>query len=134
MAVFSITVVICFHFSIFEVSETSLVPLFYLCPQLWFAFILVSLKYRKHLLLYLITGNSVVICFHFSIFEVSETSANVQSLLASVLWFAFILVSLKYRKHPLIKIDLSIYVVICFHFSIFEVSETSLHSVQQMLS
>ena len=95
-------VVICFHFSIFEVSETSdnlMLSLFWL---LWFAFILVSLKYRKHQGGNLPSISTVVICFHFSIFEVSETSKSSCPISAGL-------------------------VVICFHFSIFEVSETSRH-------
>ena len=99
-------VVICFHFSIFEVSETSQIIRHVRYSWLWFAFILVSLKYRKHLSRSCSNWCHVVICFHFSIFEVSETSRDCEPCWRIQLWFAFILVSLKYRKHPLIKIDL----------------------------
>ena len=142
---------ICFHFSIFEVSETSQLTKRIIYYLLWFAFILVSLKYRKHLTPLVVWPVQVVICFHFSIFEVSETSRSVKIITCIKLWFAFILVSLKYRKHQVGLLDivitgcdlLSCYylwsignigqskkeclylVVICFHFSIFEVSETS---------
>ena len=98
MTVFT-PVVICFHFSIFEVSETSFICFFVKGIKLWFAFILVSLKYRKHRSLTVHEIRIVVICFHFSIFEVSETSVSSEPCATSELWFAFILVSLKYRKH-----------------------------------
>ena len=104
----SIYVVICFHFSIFEVSETSLMFCQANQKRLWFAFILVSLKYRKHLILLLILFVIVVICFHFSIFEVSETSNKSMKSYHSRLWFAFILVSLKYRKHRLCRCHTSL--------------------------
>ena len=101
-------VVICFHFSIFEVSETSIIPYQWSIKTLWFAFILVSLKYRKHLEAKTSFNCFVVICFHFSIFEVSETSIRIQTCSFQALWFAFILVSLKYRKHLIPKITYKI--------------------------
>ena len=116
---------ICFHFSIFEVSETSVTLVIFYFAMLWFAFILVSLKYRKHRKFPYLHRKSVVICFHFSIFEVSETSVTLVIFYFAMLWFAFILVSLKYRKHRKFPYLHRKSVVICFHFSIFEVSETS---------
>ena len=117
-------VVICFHFTIFVVLETTNSRLLALLGLLWFAFILLSLSYWKQLenpmthvsiccdllsFYYLCrTGNnrgwarggggSVVICFHFTIFVVLETTL-LQTLLCTVrLWFAFILLSLSYWK------------------------------------
>ena len=91
---------------------------------LWFAFILLSLSYWKQLLIiktfiksccdllsfyYLCrTGNNptlfacksflVVICFHFTIFVVLETTIWTSVRRGRALWFAFILLSLSYWK------------------------------------
>ena len=100
---------------------------------MWFAFILVSLKYRKHLSISRNGNTCVVICFHFSIFEVSETSYSAVIRSLKKLWFAFISLSLKYRKHHAYTLRCTPQVVICFHFSIFEVSETSWGSYAQSL-
>ena len=91
-------VVICFHFTIFVVLETTgnfatgtlsgcdLLSFYYLCR----------------------TGNNqgaqnaispiVVICFHFTIFVVLETTRRLATDLLPRLWFAFILLSLSYWK------------------------------------
>ena len=195
-------VVICFHFTIFVVLETTQAHPWRRRDWLWFAFILLSLSYWKQLgkgriihwsgcdllsFYYLCrTGNnwalywrpcsSVVICFHFTIFVVLETTRmysmvvrpccdllsfyylcrtgnNMRSKSATKiqLWFAFILLSLSYwkqqgggKKHEVISCDLlsfyylcrtgnnrsknccvSFIVVICFHFTIFVVLETT---------
>ena len=168
-------VVICFHFTIFVVLETTAVPrrvrrgalwfafillslsywkqrfplypsgatgcdllsFYYLCRTgnncnrqpafhtwLWFAFILLSLSYWKQQQNYKLKSNSrcdllsfyylcrtgnnyndlrglllhVVICFHFTIFVVLETTEEVNTALVRLLWFAFILLSLSYWK------------------------------------
>ena len=142
---------ICFHFTIFVVLETT--------PdwrkggtwQLWFAFILLSLSYWKQRSTSTRKRTTVVICFHFTIFVVLETTATVGGLVVAGLWFAFILLSLSYWKqrgseqdHRINRCDLlSFYylcrtgnngyggneylcwVVICFHFTIFVVLETT---------
>ena len=168
---------ICFHFTIFVVLETTLaVPGRHL-ERLWFAFILLSLSYWKQLCVpdylgeascdllsfyYLCrTGNNaersgaapeaVVICFHFTIFVVLETTATAFPPTRPALWFAFILLSLSYWKQQVTYKEyaytscdlLSFYylcrtgnnrsagdhfytsVVICFHFTIFVVLETT---------
>ena len=151
-------------------------PLPYNSP-LWFAFILLSLSYWKQppsffrsafascdlLSFYYLcrTGNNakvsksrargVVICFHFTIFVVLETTSRSWVKPTDTLWFAFILLSLSYWKQPpsffrsaFASCDLlSFYylcrtgnnphrkdnnnerVVICFHFTIFVVLETT---------
>ena len=168
-------VVICFHFTIFVVLETTrdsertlpillwfafillslsywkqrkqpkpcatrrcdLLSFYYLCrtgnneiksdaeeASLWFAFILLSLSYWKQhfdwnpmqrkgcdlLSFYYLcrTGNNrtgiysfklcVVICFHFTIFVVLETTRRAERSGVASLWFAFILLSLSYWK------------------------------------
>ena len=170
-------VVICFHFTIFVVLETTAVDFRDDRKRLWFAFILLSLSYWKQLSIdgaqvysccdllsfyYLCrTGNNVsrqklivtdvVICFHFTIFVVLETTHRQVPAHPPPLWFAFILLSLSYWKqhrqvpaHPSPGCDLlSFYylcrtgnnlmevypsyvpVVICFHFTIFVVLETT---------
>ena len=145
--------------------------------MLWFAFILLSLSYWKQLnaskfcsinscdllsFYYLCrTGNNkvhimaacfdVVICFHFTIFVVLETTNALSPKTLRTLWFAFILLSLSYWKQLLIQIitqplgcdllsfyylcrtgnnlevryKIPAFVVICFHFTIFVVLETT---------
>ena len=97
-ALLLLVVVICFHFTIFVVLETTseerereetrcdLLSFYYLCR----------------------TGNNfgyiynfthkVVICFHFTIFVVLETTQKVATVTQGPLWFAFILLSLSYWK------------------------------------
>ena len=170
-------VVICFHFTIFVVLETTVAGHLECWLQLWFAFILLSLSYWKQLVNVLLTirkscdllsfyylcrtGNNclvlivplarVVICFHFTIFVVLETTQYFIYMTINMLWFAFILLSLSYWKQPILYIHrqstccdlLSFYylcrtgnnsrrmckwykiVVICFHFTIFVVLETT---------
>ena len=145
------SVVICFHFTIFVVLETTPVPNRAYSPRLWFAFILLSLSYWKQHEEQMVTCVGVVICFHFTIFVVLETTVLVFFLFACMLWFAFILLSLSYWKQHHIQSHyqhngcdlLSFYylcrtgnnkragqsptqqVVICFHFTIFVVLETT---------
>ena len=121
-------VVICFHISIFDISETTVATKTVHSIELWFAFILVSLTYRKQLYRRRLWLAYVVICFHISIFDISETTlANVLHKVVQ-LWFAFILVSLTYRKQPTLTSLRLEYVVICFHISIFDISETTILS------
>ena len=142
---------ICFHFTIFVVLETTLSNFTTWQLSLWFAFILLSLSYWKQrcrhhfrakascdlLSFYYLcrTGNNeelpalllqgVVICFHFTIFVVLETTpskgtgtpsscdllsfyylcrtgnnGNTPPPVEGMLWFAFILLSLSYWKQP----------------------------------
>ena len=142
-----VTVVICFHFTIFVVLETTFRSLSASVPWLWFAFILLSLSYWKQLGIYVFARRKVVICFHFTIFVVLETTSVANKSYGNTLWFAFILLSLSYWKQQQPKwlqrfhcCDLlSFYylcrtgnnsscrrsptsgVVICFHFTIFVV-------------
>ena len=98
--IFWYTVVICFHFSIFEPLETARKQVKWWVRLLWFAFILVSLNHWKQPYLNTENSNSVVICFHFSIFEPLETAENMKAEQFAPLWFAFILVSLNHWKQP----------------------------------
>ena len=93
-----IPVVICFHFTIFVVLETTLPHGTGINIGLWFAFILLSLSYWKQPYSLMLLAHSVVICFHFTIFVVLETTMTSLNLSLSTLWFAFILLSLSYWK------------------------------------
>ena len=147
-------VVICFHFTIFVVLETTIFLWRLLSCLLWFAFILLSLSYWKQpwfcscftvnscdlLSFYYLcrTGNNqrkeqyrltgVVICFHFTIFVVLETTPNSTSYEDITLWFAFILLSLSYWKQQFPFFSIVQLVVICFHFTIFVVLETTAYN------
>ena len=95
-------VVICFHFTIFVVLETTL----YNFPCLRISCDLLSFYYLCR------TGNNsrlkphnpacVVICFHFTIFVVLETTVTLVVAGYRGLWFAFILLSLSYWKQPVL--------------------------------
>ena len=144
-------VVICFHFTIFVVLETTKDGYALVVAELWFAFILLSLSYWKQQNNLVMTGQFVVICFHFTIFVVLETTPAWTRPPPNALWFAFILLSLSYWKQLGAYVFarrkgcdlLSFYylcrtgnncngeteylglVVICFHFTIFVVLETT---------
>ena len=91
-------VVICFHFTIFVVLETTRPLTRPPSERLWFAFILLSLSYWKQHYGTFPKGLHVVICFHFTIFVVLETTFAMTFLSFNQLWFAFILLSLSYWK------------------------------------
>ena len=169
-------VVNCFHFYIFDISETVEEEWQLKLEALWIAFIFISLTYQKQLVsslvstscccellsfLYLwhirnsnILGNHchllVVNCFHFYIFDISETVSSGQNYHYTSLWIAFIFISLTYQKQflqanifstrccellsflylwhirnsKLQRIKIINTVVNCFHFYIFDISET----------
>ena len=119
------SVVICFHFTIFVVLETTPDWFCPCCFLLWFAFILLSLSYWKQHKRRCHIASRVVICFHFTIFVVLETTHHGAVGTAVELWFAFILLSLSYWKQPFQHGQIRDWVVICFHFTIFVVLETT---------
>ena len=98
--ILDLIVVICFHFSIFEPLETAIFWPLARAYVLWFAFILVSLNHWKQHLFIFFSFWLVVICFHFSIFEPLETAVPFEERDLTLLWFAFILVSLNHWKQP----------------------------------
>ena len=145
------TVVICFHFTIFVVLETTWNPNTYGHRTLWFAFILLSLSYWKQLPTYKNVNDKR--CDLLSFYYLCRTGNNSDDTthVWRALWFAFILLSLSYWKQRLLWLLraiagcdlLSFYylcrtgnnmpmhipcrhnVVICFHFTIFVVLETT---------
>ena len=116
---------ICFHFTIFVVLETTKGTPISHQNQLWFAFILLSLSYwKQHPCL---TGHTHHGCDLLSFYYLCRTGNNMKNrwLLASELWFAFILLPLPYWKQPYICPFPFRQVVICFHFTTFAVLETA---------
>ena len=118
-------VVICFHFTIFVVLETTNVPrrstsgrcdllsFYYLCRTR-------NNKGRSAKLF-----APVVICFHFTIFVVLETTrASIfpRTLCCDLLSFYYLC---RTRNNIGTNIATRLYVVICFHFTIFVVLETT---------
>ena len=101
-----IDVVICFHFTIFVVLETTtdcqtlcrtgcdLLSFYYLC------------RTGNNLVLKTLRNWIVVICFHFTIFVVLETTNAFAVVAGSMLWFAFILLSLSYWKQPVLALPI----------------------------
>ena len=125
VATYRSPVVICFHFTIFVVLETTRGCDFARFFLLWFAFILLSLSYWKQPLMLLRSCDCVVICFHFTIFVVLETTLS-----TCMVWLSCCdLLSFYYlcrtgNNHPCGG-RTHRYVVICFHFTIFVVLETT---------
>ena len=71
------------------------------------------------------TKRCVMIYFQISIFEPLETAIRRYANVASMLWFAFKLVSLNHWKQQELLIQVQLLVVICFQISIFEPLETA---------
>ena len=116
---------ICFHFIIFEPSETTKNGFLLLnmgCDLLSFHY-LWAIRNNCKRAVYVQRG--VVICFHFIIFEPSETTNKYLLCTNILLWFAFISLSLSHQKQQYFQYLYQFYVVICFHFIIFEPSETT---------
>ena len=118
-------VVICFHFTIFVVLETTHTQLISLFSLLWFAFILLSLSYWKQQ-----KGRAEpypTSCDLLSFYYLCRTGNNDTPFwgLLAWLWFAFILLSLSYWKQQRDGLLTDMLVVICFHFTIFVVLETT---------
>ena len=142
---------ICFHFTIFVVLETTknTVKILCACCDLLSFYYLCrtgnnGIAGRRY-------GAGVVICFHFTIFVVLETTCHTCKSRIFSLWFAFILLSLSYWKqrysnrmclrpccdllsfyylcrtgnNGLMAMKYFLQVVICFHFTIFVVLETT---------
>ena len=121
-------VVICFHFTIFVVLETTVLSITSGRGVLWFAFILLSLSYWKQRNINIsIYRHS---CDLLSFYYLCRTGNNNKEQIHNTnqLWFAFILLSLSYWKQQDLRTHHQHHVVICFHFTIFVVLETTLKS------
>ena len=122
---FPFSVVICFHFTIFVVLETTMKRFARYWIMLWFAFILLSLSYWKQPQDEVCAVGAVVICFHFTIFVVLETTVFndfINEIRCDLLSFYYLCRTGNNRSHTTWK---SGRVVICFHFTIFVVLETT---------
>ena len=118
-------VVICFHFTIFVVLETTHLLLIRAVHLLWFAFILLSLSYWKQPRPLPTHPGGVVICFHFTIFVVLETTGGWCAPPAcgcDLLSFYYLC---RTGNNEITKNRKKKCVVICFHFTIFVVLETT---------
>ena len=92
------SVVICLKTRTFAVSQTTSTSSSLLLYWLWFAWKLVLLQYRKQQLNWQWNRASVVICLKTRTFAVSQTTACLIVIGGVVLWFAWKLVLLQYRK------------------------------------
>ena len=118
-------VVICFHFTIFVVLETTTSIDTSVGALLWFAFILLSLSYWKQHIFEKEMKISVVICFHFTIFVVLETTSLAQTYAQTRCdLLSFYYLCRTGNNHGLLP-SAQYGVVICFHFTIFVVLETT---------
>ena len=120
-----IWVVICFHFTIFVVLETTQNADKDVQHMLWFAFILLSLSYWKQPPPPASTTDFG--CDLLSFYYLCRTGNNYldNQFQDNKLWFAFILLSLSYWKQQFECRQIEWQVVICFHFTIFVVLETT---------
>ena len=149
-----VCVVICLKNRTFAVSQTTRVQVNRQYRQLWFAWKIVLLQYRKQQEVYItcihtscdlleksyfcsIANNLserpwvpslVVICLKNRTFAVSQTTAVLYSEYRGWLWFAWKIVLLQYRKQPNEYIRISITVVICLKNRTFAVSQTTIFS------
>ena len=118
-------VVICFHFTIFVVLETTVIVRPLSPRRLWFAFILLSLSYWKQRMSCPCRVMLVVICFHFTIFVVLETTRDsryLDGMGCDLLSFYYLC---RTGNNGMILLNVGCFVVICFHFTIFVVLETT---------
>ena len=91
-------VVICLKNRTFAVSQTTQHNLDISPQQLWFAWKIVLLQYRKQLSCKISLFRMVVICLKNRTFAVSQTTRGLIFKLAALLWFAWKIVLLQYRK------------------------------------
>ena len=118
-------VVICFHFTIFVVLETTFAPYpsSILCCDLLSFYYLCRTRNNEGCLISQLP--TVVICFHFTIFVVLETTSNMRKLCrccCDLLSFYYLC---RTRNNGLREDIIRPAVVICFHFTIFVVLETT---------
>ena len=91
-------VVICLKNRTFAVSQTTSAYCLPHSHELWFAWKIVLLQYRKQPISWEYRGKGVVICLKNRTFAVSQTTWNEKIIFAVWLWFAWKIVLLQYRK------------------------------------
>ena len=89
---------ICLKNRTFAVSQTTSAQIHYYKSKLWFAWKIVLLQYRKQRKLRLPAMYSVVICLKNRTFAVSQTTWLFNLVWDLLLWFAWKIVLLQYRK------------------------------------
>ena len=94
-------VVICLKNRTFAVSQTTVIQSFRSCRTLWFAWKIVLLQYRKQPLWWWFFKRQVVICLKNRTFAVSQTTPTNVVAVGVLLWFAWKIVLLQYRKQLL---------------------------------
>ena len=144
-------VVICLKTRTFAVSQTTITARAGIAHGLWFAWKLVLLQYRKQLaenpqnwlkscdllensyfcsiannhITNLSDTEIVVICLKTRTFAVSQTTFHLSKFLRYMLWFAWKLVLLQYRKQLIKRMPKLGIVVICLKTRTFAVSQTT---------
>ena len=93
--------------------------------MLWFAWKIVLLQYRKQQVYLFMFAKIVVICLKNRTFAVSQTTFWWAFVLTKLLWFAWKIVLLQYRKQLISSITIKIRVVICLKNRTFAVSQTT---------
>ena len=93
-------VVICLKNRTFAVSQTTPPTKLSTTAWLWFAWKIVLLQYRKQLFSRGVTILPVVICLKNRTFAVSQTTSAKRNIAYRLLWFAWKIVLLQYRKQP----------------------------------
>ena len=101
--------------------------------MLWFAWKIVLLQYRKQLRVTAKGLPYVVICLKNRTFAVSQTTGNRKALLATLLWFAWKIVLLQYRKQHIKIYLVNNWVVICLKNRTFAVSQTTFERISCIL-
>ena len=118
-------VVICLKNRTFAVSQTTWRSRRSLWSQLWFAWKIVLLQYRKQQQTTGLGSFIVVICLKNRTFAVSQTTSWVCMSLRILLWFAWKIVLLQYRKQQPVPDKARALVVICLKNRTFAVSQTT---------
>ena len=91
---------ICLKNRTLAVSQTTYTSIVLLPRRLWFAWKIVLLQYRKQQVIGWCLWRWVVICLKNRTFAVSQTTAAICIRQATLLWFAWKIVLLQYRKQP----------------------------------
>jgi len=100
---------------------------------LWFAWKIVLLQYHKQLQEYGLSTLIVVICLKNRTFAVSQTTRKRIGMSSFLLWFAWKIVLLQYRKQLKACYTLSTRVVICLKNRTFAVSQTTVPYICRIL-
>ena len=118
-------VVICLKNRTFAVSQTTHSHLGITPSELWFAWKIVLLQYRKQLLSYIFSHRGSCDLLEKSYFCSIANNLVTYASSTRPLWFAWKIVLLQYRKQPIIAEVILPFVVICLKNRTFAVSQTT---------